>query len=179
MDATIITAASKKQGAAATWKKPFGFHPLAAWCANTSECLAMLLRAGNAGSNTVVDHIRVLREALAQVPGASTAKMLVRVEGAGATQSARAPPEVGVQLPLVHLGCGADPIDAGTGDAVSASCPGQRPGSWGPATGFADAPQVFVWGAGRVFSMLISLARAPSWADRQGGLGSRLFFPDR
>ncbi|WP_245991498.1 transposase, partial [Streptomyces spongiicola] len=30
MDATIITAASKKQGAAATWKKSFGFHPLAA-----------------------------------------------------------------------------------------------------------------------------------------------------
>ncbi|MFE4416143.1 IS1380 family transposase [Streptomyces sp. NPDC056821] len=85
MDATIITAASKKQGAAATWKKSFGFHPLAAWCANTSECLAMLLRAGNAGSNTVADHIRVLREALAQVPGASTAKILVRVDGAGAT----------------------------------------------------------------------------------------------
>lgn len=85
MDATIITAASKKQGAAATWKKSFGFHPLAAWCANTGECLAMLLRAGNAGSNTVADHIRVLREALAQVPGASTAKILVRVDGAGAT----------------------------------------------------------------------------------------------
>ncbi|MFD5429660.1 hypothetical protein [Streptomyces sp. NPDC127084] len=30
MDATIITAASKKQGAAATWKKSFGLHPLAA-----------------------------------------------------------------------------------------------------------------------------------------------------
>ncbi|MEV6841478.1 transposase [Streptomyces sp. NPDC051133] len=41
MDATIITAASKKQGAAATWKKTYGFHPLAAWCANTGECLAM------------------------------------------------------------------------------------------------------------------------------------------
>jgi len=85
MDATIITAASKKEGAAATWKKTFGFHPPAAWCANTGECLAMLLRAGNAGSNTVADHIRVLRETLAQVPGASTAKILVRVDGAGAT----------------------------------------------------------------------------------------------
>ncbi|WP_199800720.1 transposase [Streptomyces marianii] len=30
MDATIITAASKKQGASATWKKTYGFHPLAA-----------------------------------------------------------------------------------------------------------------------------------------------------
>ncbi|MFI1936908.1 transposase [Streptomyces purpureus] len=68
MDATIITAASKKQGAAATWKKSFGFHPLAAWCANTGECLAMLLRSGNAGSNTVADHVAVLREALVQDP---------------------------------------------------------------------------------------------------------------
>ncbi|EST38747.1 hypothetical protein N566_05710 [Streptomycetaceae bacterium MP113-05] len=85
MDATIITAASKKEDASATWKKTFGFHPLAAWCANTGECLAMLLRTGNAGSNTVADHIRVLREALAQIPGASSAKILVRVDGAGAT----------------------------------------------------------------------------------------------
>ncbi|MET7391252.1 hypothetical protein ACFYPT_40365 [Streptomyces sp. NPDC005529] len=29
MDATIITAASKKEQAPATWKKTFGFHPLA------------------------------------------------------------------------------------------------------------------------------------------------------
>ncbi|SCE53872.1 Transposase DDE domain group 1, partial [Streptomyces sp. di188] len=64
MDATIITAASKKQGASATWKKTYGFHPLAAWCANTGECLAMLLRTGSAGSNTVADHLRVLRDAL-------------------------------------------------------------------------------------------------------------------
>ncbi len=36
-------------------------------------------------SCTVADHLRVLAEALAQVPGASTAKILVRVDGAGAT----------------------------------------------------------------------------------------------
>ncbi|MFE5828306.1 transposase [Streptomyces erythrochromogenes] len=85
MDATIITAASKKQGASATWKKTYGFHPLAAWCANTGECLAMWLRTGSAGSDTVADHLRVPGEALAQVPGASAAKILVRVDGAGAT----------------------------------------------------------------------------------------------
>jgi hypothetical protein len=85
MDATIITAASKKEQAAVTFKKTFGFHPLAAWCANTSESLAMLLRPGNAGSNTVADHISVLTEALAQIPGSSRAKILVRVDGAGAT----------------------------------------------------------------------------------------------
>ncbi|MFB7601147.1 IS1380 family transposase [Streptomyces sp. NPDC056160] len=85
LDATIITAASKKAGAAVTFKKTFGFHPLAAWCANTTESLAMLLRPGNAGANTVADHIRVLTDALAQIPGSSAAKILVRVDGAGAT----------------------------------------------------------------------------------------------
>lgn len=56
LDATLITAHSDKQGAAVTFKKGYGFHPLGAWCANTTESLAMLLREGNAGSNTVSDH---------------------------------------------------------------------------------------------------------------------------
>jgi hypothetical protein len=85
LDATIILAASRKQGAKATFKKTFGFHPLAAWCANTQESLAMLLREGNAGSNTVADHRTVLTAALAQIPGSSHAKILIRVDGAGAT----------------------------------------------------------------------------------------------
>ncbi|MEO3839267.1 hypothetical protein ABGB13_44990, partial [Nonomuraea sp. B10E8] len=37
VDATLITAHSDKQGASATFKKGYGFHPLAAWCANTQE----------------------------------------------------------------------------------------------------------------------------------------------
>ena len=56
MDATLVTASSDKEGAAPTWKKGYGFHPLGAWLANTRECLAMLLRPGNAGSNTFTDH---------------------------------------------------------------------------------------------------------------------------
>jgi hypothetical protein len=56
MDATLVTASSDKEGAAPTWKKGYGlFHPLGAWLANTRECLAMLLRPGNAGSNTFTD----------------------------------------------------------------------------------------------------------------------------
>jgi hypothetical protein len=85
IDATLITAHSAKAGAAVTFKKTFGHHPLAAWCANTAESLAMLLRPGNAGSNTVADHITVLTEALKQIPGSSAAKILVRIDGAGAT----------------------------------------------------------------------------------------------
>jgi hypothetical protein len=50
MDATLVTAHSGKEGAAPAWKKGFGFHPLGAWLASTRECLAMLLRPGNAGS---------------------------------------------------------------------------------------------------------------------------------
>ncbi|MFJ9544339.1 transposase [Streptomyces sp. NPDC101225] len=85
IDATVITSASRKVGAAVTFKKTFGFHPLAAWCANTTESLAMCLRPGNAGANTVADHVTVLTDALAQIPGSSAAKILVRVDGAGAT----------------------------------------------------------------------------------------------
>lgn len=87
MDATLITAHSAKQGAAVTFKKGFGFHPLAAWCANTGECLAMLLRPGNAGSNTVAEHIQVLTDAIGQLPPERRTKILIRIDGAGATHA--------------------------------------------------------------------------------------------
>ena len=62
-----------------------GFHPLAAWCANTRECLHMLLRPGNAGSNTFTDHQEVLAAALRQAPARFRKKVLVRIDGAGAS----------------------------------------------------------------------------------------------
>jgi hypothetical protein len=85
MDATLVTASSDKDGAAPTWKKGYGFHPLGAWLANTRESLAMLLRPGNAGSNTFTDHKEVLGAALRQVPARFRGKILVRVDGAGAS----------------------------------------------------------------------------------------------
>jgi hypothetical protein len=85
MDATLVTASSDNEGAAATWKKGYGFHPLGAWCASTRECLAMLLRPGNAGSNTFTDHKEVLTAAIRQVPARFRRKILVRVDGAGAS----------------------------------------------------------------------------------------------
>jgi hypothetical protein len=85
MDATLVTACSDKEGAAPTWKKGYGFHPLGAWCANTRECLAMLLRPGNAGSNTFTDHRDVLAAAIRQVPARFRKKILVRIDGAGAS----------------------------------------------------------------------------------------------
>jgi hypothetical protein len=44
----------------------------------------MLLRPGNAGSNTVADHIRVLSDAVAQIQRGARAKILTRIDGAGA-----------------------------------------------------------------------------------------------
>ena len=85
MDGTLVTAHSEKENAAPTWKKGFGFHPLAAWCMNTRECLDMLLRPGNAGSNTFTDHKEVLGRALSQVPAAFRRRVIVRIDGAGAS----------------------------------------------------------------------------------------------
>jgi hypothetical protein len=54
IDATIVLAHSEKEQAAPTWKKTFGFHPLAAFADHGAgaggEALAIVLRPGNAGS---------------------------------------------------------------------------------------------------------------------------------
>jgi hypothetical protein len=54
IDATIVLAHSEKEKAAPTWKKTYGFHPLAVFADHGAgaggEALAILLRAGNAGS---------------------------------------------------------------------------------------------------------------------------------
>lgn len=87
LDATVITCSSKKELAAGTYKGTYGFHPLAAWCANTLECLAMMLRPGSAGSNTASEHIAVLGDALTQIPRAYRRKILIRLDGAGASHA--------------------------------------------------------------------------------------------
>ena len=44
----------------------------------------MLLQGGNAGSNTAADHLQVISQALAQIPGNTRGKsVLVRIDGAG------------------------------------------------------------------------------------------------
>lgn len=48
IDATSVIAHSQKENAAATFKRPFGYHPIGVWCDNTSEFLAAKLQAGNA-----------------------------------------------------------------------------------------------------------------------------------
>jgi hypothetical protein len=93
-DATLITAHSDKEQAAPTFKRGFGFHPLWTFADHgaqgSGEPLAVLLRAGNAASNTAADHIAVVRAALAQLPGhrrgrRAGRRVLIRADAGGAT----------------------------------------------------------------------------------------------
>ena len=88
VDATLVTAHSEKEQAAATFKHGFGFHPILAFLDNTNEALAGILRPGNAGANTAADHIAVTDLALAQIPDAHRhgQPILIRADGAGATK---------------------------------------------------------------------------------------------
>ena len=100
LDATLVTSHSEKEHAAPTFKRGYGFHPLCAFVdhptrggqAGTGEPLHLMLRPGNAGSNTAADHIAVTRKALAQLPGHRPGtrpgrKVLIRTDAAGATHA--------------------------------------------------------------------------------------------
>ncbi|CAN5292127.1 IS1380-like element ISMsm3 family transposase [soil metagenome] len=102
-DATITIAHSEKENAAATWKRTFGFHSLLCFLDRpeiaSGEALGGLLRPGNAGSNTAVDHITVLDQAMEALPeharprpGAEPGtwegpRLLARSDSAGATHA--------------------------------------------------------------------------------------------
>jgi Transposase DDE domain group 1 len=89
VDATIVTSCSEKEQAAPTWKKTFGFHPLTVFAdygpEGSGEPLAIMLRPGNAGSNTAADHITATQLALAQLPKQARRRVLVRSDSGGGT----------------------------------------------------------------------------------------------
>jgi hypothetical protein len=89
LDATIVIAHSEKEQACPTWKKIFGHHPMTAWADHgqdgNGEPLAIVLRPGNAGSNTAADHIEAAGLALAQLPGRLRRKVLIRADSGGGT----------------------------------------------------------------------------------------------
>ena len=96
LDATLVTSHSEKEHAAPTFKRGFGFHPLCAFVdhgpAGTGELLHLMLRPGNAGSNTATDHIATTRKALVQLPGYRPGtrpgrKVLIRADSAGGTHA--------------------------------------------------------------------------------------------
>jgi hypothetical protein len=90
IDATIVTSCSEKELARPTWKKTWGFHPLTVFAdhgaGGSGEPLAIMLRPGNAGSNTAADHIEATRLALAQLPARLRRRVLIRADSGGGTQ---------------------------------------------------------------------------------------------
>jgi hypothetical protein len=89
IDATLVTSHSGKEQAAPTWKKTFGFHPLAVFAdhgaGGNGEPLAIMLRPGNAGSNTAADHVGTVKLALAQLPQEMRRRVLIRADSGGGT----------------------------------------------------------------------------------------------
>jgi hypothetical protein len=84
LDASVVTCHSDKEGAEPNFKG-FGLHPLLAYCDNTAEPLAAMLRPGSAGSNTAADHLAVLDAAITAVPSAFRRRLMVTCDGAGAS----------------------------------------------------------------------------------------------
>jgi hypothetical protein len=69
IDASLHEVHSEnKVDTAPHYKGGYGFHPIYCFADATGECLAELLRPGNAGANTIADHVTVLDQAIAQLP---------------------------------------------------------------------------------------------------------------
>lgn len=100
IDASLVEIHSEnKEQAEPTFKGGYGFHPMFCFADATGETLAGLLRPGNAGANTVADHVSVLDASVAQLPTEITAghhagdpvelvgrEVVVRADSAGCTQ---------------------------------------------------------------------------------------------
>jgi len=99
-DATLLNVHSEKQDARPTYKKGYGFSPIGAWCDTTGEPLAAMLRPGNASANDAEDHLELLDQAVAGLPGDYRVghepgddpslvrhHILVRADSAGASHS--------------------------------------------------------------------------------------------
>ena len=84
LDASVVSCHSDKEGAEPNFKG-FGLHPLLAYCDNTGEPLAGMLRPGSAGSNTAADHLTVLDAAITALPPASRRRLMITCDGAGAS----------------------------------------------------------------------------------------------
>jgi hypothetical protein len=69
IDASLVEIHTEtKEGTGPHYKGGWGFHPLFCFADATGEALSGLLRPGNAGANTIADHVNVLDAAVAQLP---------------------------------------------------------------------------------------------------------------
>jgi hypothetical protein len=98
IDATIVRTRADKQDAAPTYKRTYGHHPLLAMAGDCDEVLAGIMRPGNAGANTAIDHVTVLSNAIAALPAEwrtghepgdhpddAAKELIVRADSAGAS----------------------------------------------------------------------------------------------
>lgn len=148
LDASLVTVYSPKQGAANTFKKTFGLHPLFGFidhgAGGTGEPAAAMLRPGNAGSNTAADHVTVLEQVLASLPEVWTSRdahgrrpILVRIDGAGATHKLLDYIHAqGMQFSVRFTLAGPDVIELATALPTTAWAPAL------PSTGVAEAAGV-------------------------------------
>ena len=85
VDATLITSHSEKDGAAGNFKGGYGFAPIMAYCDESGEALAGMLRPGNSAAHNVCDQIAACEDALAQIPVEHIEEMniLLRCDSAG------------------------------------------------------------------------------------------------
>jgi Transposase DDE domain group 1 len=85
LDATVTAAHSDKELAEANFKG-YGHHPLIGVCDNAGgEPLAWMLRRGSAGPDTAADHITLTDAAIAALPPAFRRRLMITVDGAGAS----------------------------------------------------------------------------------------------
>lgn len=88
VDATTVAAHSEKEGARPTFKRGFGFAPMLAFLdhgpGGVGECVAGVLRPGNANAIAVADNIAALTLALEQLTAEQRPRVLIRGDsGAG------------------------------------------------------------------------------------------------
>lgn len=91
LDASPLNSHSGRGVALQTWQKRFGIHPLCSFVGHgafgTGEPFVTLLRPGTASSNTVADHVQVVKDSVKQLPqgNRSGRKAINRAESAGGT----------------------------------------------------------------------------------------------
>ncbi len=101
VDATLVEIHSdNKDGTAPNYKGGFGFHPLFCFADGTGDALSGMLRPGNAAANDTADLLRVVDDAICQLPAgiaaghqpgddedAATRRVVVRSDSAGGTKA--------------------------------------------------------------------------------------------
>jgi Transposase DDE domain group 1 len=158
LDATIVIAHSEKEQAAPTWKKTFGHHPMTGWADHgqdgNGEPLALVLRAGNAGSNTAADHIEAAGLALAQIPRQLRRKVVVRADSGGGTHEfltwlTAKPRRLHYSVGMTITEAVAEAIGKVPADAWAPACDGSgqvRDGAW--VTDITGLLELDSWPAG-------------------------------